>query len=83
MLVTATEPVITANTGTSEIKLFLQDGTYKLTIQKSSGDFLNGESCRQSGSFTVSGGQLQSSTAIDAWKTGFDATNDALACKNS
>ena len=83
MLVTATEPVITANTGTSEIKLLLQDGTYKLTIQKSSGDFLNGESCRQSGSFTVSGGQLQSSTAIDAWKTGFDATNDALACKNS
>ena len=81
VLVTASEPDITANTGRSAIKLLLPDGTYKMTIQKSAGDFLNGDSCRQSGEFTVSNDQLVSATTIDAWKTGFNATNDVLACK--
>jgi hypothetical protein len=81
VLVTASEPDITANTGRSAIKLLLPDGTYKMTIQKSAGDFQNGDSCRQSGEFTVSSDVLVSSTSIDAWKTGFNATNDVLACK--
>lgn len=81
VLVTASEPDITANTGRSAIKLLLPNGTYKMTIQKSAGDFVNGESCRQSGSFEVNGGQLVSNTAINSWRQGFDATNDVLACK--
>jgi hypothetical protein len=81
VLVTASEPNITANTGRSAIKLLLPDGTYKMTIQKSAGDFLNGDSCRQSGEFTVSNDQLVSATTIDAWKRGFNATNDVLACR--
>jgi hypothetical protein len=83
VLVTASEPVITANTGSSAIKLLLPDGTYKMTIQKSAGDFANanGESCRQSGAFEVEDGQLVSNTAINSWRQGFDAINDVLACK--
>jgi hypothetical protein len=81
VLVTASEPDITANTGRSAIKLLLPNGTYKMTIQKSAGDFVNGESCRQSGAFEVEAGQLVSNTAINSWRQGFDAINDVLACK--
>jgi hypothetical protein len=81
VLVTASEPDITANTGRSAVKLLLPNGTYKMTIQKSAGDFVNGESCRQSDSFEVVDELLVSNTAINTWRQGFNATDDVLACK--
>jgi hypothetical protein len=80
VLVTASDPDVAANTGRSAIKLLLEAGRYVMTIQKSVGDFANSEACRTSSEFTVSTGPVDM-TSINAWRQGFDATNDVLACK--
>jgi hypothetical protein len=74
---------ITPTSGDSEIDLFLAAGSYKFRIQKSSGDFSSGESCRESDVVTVTGDSLSTSgtAAINAWRVGFDATGDDLECK--
>ena len=80
VLVTASDPDVVANTGRSAIKLLLEAGQYVMTIQKSVGDFANGDACRTSSEFTVSTGPVDM-TSINTWRQSFNATNDVLACK--